>query len=126
MNVYKIYYDSQDKPNCCGFVSADNRGEAYRVFKDGNPNTYITNIELHAQYAQPTLFDAPVDINDTLDDGRYLINVASFKGGQAFRGGIPVFANTKCNHQWKLDYSSPFVQKEYHSCSKCGAKQEEL
>lgn len=36
------------------------------------------------------------------------------------------WGKAKCRHSWKLDYKSPFVPKEYHSCSVCGAKKEEV
>ena len=37
------------------------------------------------------------------------------------------FSNSRCfNHSWVLDYSSPFVKKDYFSCSKCKMKKEEF
>lgn len=51
--------------------------------------------------------------------------------GEFVHANKPTYAHQapvefSCKHVWKVDYKSIFVNKEYHSCSKCGKKKEDV
>ena len=79
----------------------------------------------------------PVKVDESLPDshpGYMIAHNLGVQGVQAIRPGAVVYAapeepsETMCDfigHKWKLDYSSPFVKKDYHSCKRCGMKKED-
>lgn len=57
------------------------------------------------------------------DDEIYLVRENLWSTQTSYTG--TGFSNSRCFHSWKVDYSSPFVKKDYYSCEKCKMKKED-